>query len=78
MAMSEIEWMKIFAKNLREILDETNTSQREFADIVGVTDSAVSKYLSAKIMPSPRVLCNIAHAFEVDIYDILYFGDFVE
>lgn len=78
MAMSELEWLDIFSRNLREILDEYGMSQAELADELGVTQSAVSKYLKGMIMPSARVLNNIAHVFEVDIYDILYFGDKVE
>lgn len=75
MAMSEIEWMEIFSTNLREILHEYGMSQAELADELGVTQAAVSKYLNAKIMPSPKVLNNLADIFDVDIYDILYFGD---
>lgn len=77
MAMSEIEWMEIFSTNLREILHEYGMSQAELADELGVTQAAVSKYLNGRIMPSVKVLANIAHVFEVDIYDILYFGDLI-
>lgn len=78
MAMSELEWMDIFAGNLRDIMEEQNMSQREVADALGVTESTVSKYLHARIMPSPRVLCNMVHEFDLDVYDVLYFGDKIE
>lgn len=77
MAMSELDWMEIFSTNLKEILDESGMTQAELADELGVTQAAVSKYLNGKIMPSVKVLANIAHIFEVDIYDILYFGDII-
>lgn len=78
MSMSELEWMDIFANNLRDILDEQKMSQRELADVLGVTESTVSKYLNARIMPSPRVLCNLVHELDADLYDILYFGDRID
>lgn len=78
MAMSELDWMDTFAGNLRDILYEANMSQRELADAINVTESTVSKYLRGQIMPSAKVLNNIAHVLDVDIFDILYFGDIIE
>lgn len=77
MAMSELDWMDIFANNLRDILAEANMSQRELADAIGVTEAAVSKYIHGRTMPSVKALNNMAHILDVDIYDILYFGDMV-
>jgi transcriptional regulator with XRE-family HTH domain len=78
MAMSELEWMQTFGDNLRDILDDAHMSQSELADAIGVTQAAISKYIHGRTMPSAKVLNNIAHVLDVDIFDIVYFGDMVE
>ena len=77
MAISEIEWMRIFSTNLREIMREQGVSPGDLADELCVTTGTVSKYMNGRIMPSVKALANIAHVLDVDIYDILYFGDYV-
>lgn len=75
MSMSELEWMKIFGDNLRDMLIENDMSQNEFARAIGVNQSTVNKYIKGQIMPSTKVLVNICHVLDADLDDILYFGD---
>lgn len=77
--MTELEWMNIFAGNLRSLMDEENMSQNELARRIGVSKGTVSRYLSAQCMPSVNVLVNIAHVFKgCDINDLLYFYEPME
>lgn len=45
--------------NLREYLDKREISQSEFADMIGVTKQAVSKYLSGERSPKTPVAMKI-------------------
>ena len=73
--MSETEWLKIFAHNLREMLFDCNMSQRELADETGLSESTISRYLSRQTVPSLFAIINIAYALNCDINDLIDFGD---
>ena len=77
--MSEMEWMDIFASNLRSLMDEERMSQNELARKTGISKGTISRYLSAQCMPSVNALVNIAHVFKgCEITDLLYFYDNME
>lgn len=77
--MSEVQWMKTFAINLRELLRQSHMTQQELADRTGISKGTISRYLNAQCMPSVNALVNIAHEFPcADIYDLLYFNDRME
>lgn len=74
--LSEYEWMQIFAGNLKSLMEESNMSQRDLAKQTGISESAISKYLSCKCMPSANALINIAYVFPcADFGDLLVFSD---
>ena len=59
------QWSKeVFAKNLKKYMDRSGKSQKEMADIVGVSAATFSDYINAKKYP------------RIDKIDILadYFG----
>lgn len=77
--MSEIQWMNIFAGNLRSLLEENRMSQRDLARATGISEATISRYLKAQCMPSVNALVNIANEFPcADLEDLLYFGDQLE
>lgn len=77
--MSEIEWMNIFADNLRSLMDEERMSQNELSRKTGISKGTISRYLNAQCMPSVNALVNIAHVFKgCEITDLLYFYDNME
>lgn len=58
--MSEKDEKIIFARNLRQALDSTGTSQQKLAEVVGVSEASVSFWLSADRYPSPGKVQKIA------------------
>lgn len=62
-------------KRLRLLLDNLGLSQREFALMTGLTEAAVSKYLSGVRIPHAGTLISIANATGVSPNWILGFGD---
>lgn len=73
--MSEKEWLDIFADNLRSIMEDVGISQRELADRVGVSESAISKYIHKMQMPGIRVIVNLAYALNCSMDELIDFGD---
>lgn len=76
--MSEMEWLDIFAGNLRDIMIETGFSQSSLADATGLTQATISRYLSGTQMPSVRGIVNIAYAMNCDVVDLIDFGDAID
>ena len=58
--MSEIDEKKVFAENLRRVLDAKGVSQQQLAEAVGVSDASVSFWLSASRYPTPGKVQKIA------------------
>lgn len=79
MPMSEVEWMDIFAGNLRSLLEENHMTQQDLANATGISKATISRYLKAQCMPSVNALVNIAYEFPcADIGDLLCFDDKIE
>lgn len=59
-------------------LNKRNIKPKEFALDFGVSESAVSKYLSGAISPSLQMLLKIAVAWNLPEKDVLYIGGYDE
>jgi transcriptional regulator with XRE-family HTH domain len=75
--MSEVKWMKIFGEQLERILDYTWTSQEELAEIIGVSQATVSRYITGKQMPSIDVVVKIARELDYDIDALIDYDEFI-
>ena len=69
--MKEIDFIDIFANNLRYTMNYNNMTQRELADASGLDESVISRYLRGHVMPSTRCLVNIAYALDCSIEDLI-------
>lgn len=73
--MSEVEWMDIFGDNLRDILKEQNISRRELAQVLGISEATVSRYINKKQMPTMEVIVNMAYELSISVDELIDFGD---
>lgn len=73
--MSEVEWMDIFGDNLRDILKEQNMSRRELAQVLGISEATVSRYINKKQMPTMEVIVNMAYELLISVDELIDFGD---
>ena len=76
--MSEIEFMQIFADNLRSLMYETGYNQAELADATRLTQATISRYLSCQQMPSVKAIVNLVYALNCDFEDLMDFGDMID
>lgn len=58
-------------RRIRTLLKNSGMSQRELAERVGATESAVSKYISGEREPRAEVLANIATALGTTVEYLL-------
>lgn len=76
--MSENEWLEIFGDNLKDMIEGAGYTQRDLADETGLSESAISRYVSKKQMPCIRALINIAYVLDCSIDELMDFGDRIE
>ncbi len=60
-----------FANKLYKLRTESNLTQKDLANILGVSDKAVSKWETGEAMPRVKTLKNIADCFSVTYEDLL-------
>lgn len=60
-----------FSKTIKNLRIKNNLTQKEFADKLGVTYQAVSKWETGKNMPDIILLKEISNIFNVDINELL-------
>lgn len=75
--MSEVEFIDIFADNLRDLMESQGISQRELSRESGVDNAAISRYLKKERMPTVKSLVNISLALDCDLDDLIPFYDFI-
>ena len=76
--MSELDWLDIFAGNLRDMLIDANMSQRELADASGLAESTISSYINKQKIPSLKAIINISYALDCDVIELIDFGETIE
>lgn len=75
--MSEVEFMSIFADNLRDIMQEVGMGQNELASKIGIDKAAVSRYLNKQIIPSLTTYINICVALHCDLDELVPTYDYI-
>ena len=60
--------MKIL--RLKELLKEKGVNGKQLADMVGVSQPAISEFVTNKSHPRPELLLKIATALDVDLKDL--------
>lgn len=72
--MSEMFWLKTFAGNLRDILEEYGYTQKDFAECTDISVPSICGYMSAKRMPSIRALVNMSMELGILFDEFMDFG----
>lgn len=69
--MSEVEFINIFADNLRDSIKESGYSISEIAKKTNISKSTISRYLNKKQMPTIRAVINLSIALLCDVKDLI-------
>ena len=75
--MSESEWLDIFGDNLANLLDEANMTQQELAEAADSSKGSISSYINKRKMPSIRAVLNISKALDIDVGELIDFGEII-
>jgi transcriptional regulator with XRE-family HTH domain len=69
--MSEMEWLRTFAGNLQYYLETYGLSQSKLAEMAGLEQGSISRYMSARQMPGVKAIVNIALALGITVDELI-------
>lgn len=55
---------EIFIERFKELLNESQYSQKQIAELCHTTEASLSRYVNGERMPKPEVLANLATALQ--------------
>lgn len=76
--MTKGQWQSIFGGNLASILREKGVSQAQLSRDTGIARGAISDYVNKFSTPGLLAIINIAYALDVDVDELIDFGDRIE
>lgn len=72
------EWMDAFGDNLSDLLEERNMTQQELAKASGVSVGSINAYMHKQSPPGIKAIVNMSYALDVDLNELLDFGDTID
>lgn len=72
------EWTDIFGDTLADLLEDRNMTQLELAKYSGISVGSISAYLNKQSLPGIKAILNIACALDVDVNELIDFGDTID
>lgn len=72
------EWSSCFSDNLQELLEDRRMTQFELAQDSGVSVGSINSYMHKKSLPGIRAILNLAFALDVDVNELIDFGDTID
>lgn len=73
--INEQLWRKLFAENLKEIMNERGLTPIDISKMAGISQSTVSRILSAKTTASVKTIVNLSYSLRIKADRLVVFGD---
>lgn len=72
------EWTNIFGENLADLMEEKHITQQELAKASGLSIGSINAYIHAQSPPGIKAIINLSYALDVDLMELLDFGDTID
>lgn len=72
--MSDEDFKTMFPRRMNRLLRISNMTQKELAEIVGITESTMSRYCRGERMPKATTIAKIADVFGIEVNELLAKG----
>lgn len=73
--MSEVEWLDIFGDNLVDCLKEFRLTQKDLAEMTGLSESTISNYIHKRQMPTIKAILAISYELDISVSELIDFGE---
>lgn len=75
--MTKEMWVDSFSESLRCHMRLAGMGQHELAELSGIPQSSISRYIQGTRMPSAMAILNMAYALDCRVSDLIDFGDYI-
>ena len=72
--MNELQWLDIFGDNLARMMVEEHMTQRELAELSGLSESTISRFVNKQMMPNVKSILNLSYALHCTMDELADFG----
>jgi transcriptional regulator with XRE-family HTH domain len=72
------EWANIFGENLCDLMEARKMSQQELARVSGVPIGSINSYIHRQSTPGIKAIINLSYALDVDLIELIDFGDTID
>ena len=76
--MTIVDWSDNFSENLVELMKDRGMTQFDLAQESGIAVGSINAYLHKKSLPGIKAIINIAFALDVDVGELIDFGDTID
>lgn len=73
--MTKEQWKETFANNLVDILEEKGMTQIQLAMDSDIPKSQISEYINGNTIPSLPAAINMAYALDMEVSELVDFGE---
>lgn len=73
--INEQLWRKLFAENLKEIMNERGLTPIDISKMAGISQSTVSRILSAKTTASVKTIVNLSYSLRIKADRLVVFSE---
>ena len=71
-------WMDAFGENLEELMEERDMTQLDLARDSGLSVGSINAYIHKQSPPGIKAIINIAYALDIDVSELIDFGDSID
>ena len=72
------EWTEVFGDNLVDLMESKHMTQQELAKASGLSIGSINAYIHSQSPPGIKAIINLAYALDVDMNELLDFGDTID
>ena len=76
--MTITDWSNCFSEKLAELMVDRRITQNELSQESGVSAGSISAYLNKRALPGIKAILNIAFVLDVDVDELIDFGDTID
>lgn len=72
------EWTEVFGDNLVDLMEHKKMTQQELSKMSGVSIGSINAYIHKQSPPGIKAVINLSYALDVDLNELLDFGDTID
>lgn len=72
------DWTENFGGVLSDLMEEKGITQQELAKESGLSIGSINAYIHKQSLPGIKAILNLSYALDVDLVELIDFGDTID